>query len=332
MLGNNTNWVKAYIVDVLPCISIAFFTFAYIYNDAYYTVFEIDIAPYASFGDIFMSITTPLIIFAILAAFVLAFVIDTYTTATKALENFEEDLKKNPKPYIPFEIKYLLFRYFVKLKQTKVFQYLKNKKIISNKKKVPVTRETHSSLMIELLFSFIVYAFSGSIYSNYVEEGVIIPSLLSSSIALMIPLLVVPMLLYAERLVGASLLRKKWVKASDFSNYRIVAIIIGFYVYGVIMFNIIGHKGGIQAMINKPIKFEIVTTNGEHFDNTKYIYIGHISNNTFLREAKKNINIILNEECIVTTYIEASKFNSFTSELMHTYNLLKKFEKEHILK
>lgn len=332
MLDNNTNWIKAYIVDVLPCISVAFFTFAYIYNDAYYTVFDIDIAPYASFGDIFMSITTPLIIFAILAAFVLSFVIDSY----KAIDTFDDELQKSKKPFIPFKTKYFIFRYFIKLKQTKVFQYQKSKKIITNKKRVSnkntESNEKHDSLLWELILSFVCYSISGIIYSGNVEEGVIMPSLLSSSIALMLPVLIIPLLFYSVKIVWAALGTKMMDNTSYFSNYRIVAFIIGYYVYGVVMFNIIGHESGIQAMNNRSIKFEIVTTDGEHYDNTKYIYIGHLCNNTFLRETKKNLNIILNEESIVTTSIKASTHNSFTSELMNAYGVLKKFEMEQFLK
>jgi len=332
MLDNNTNWIKAYIVDVLPCISVAFFTFAYIYNDAYYTVFDIDIAPYASFGDIFMSITTPLIIFAILAAFVLSFVIECYSSVSKAIDTFDEELQKSKKPFIPFKTKYFIFRYFIKLKQTKVFQYLKSKKIITNKKRVSnkntESDEKHDHLFLELMLSFLCYYISGTIYSGYVEEGVIMPSLLSSSIALMLPFLIIPLLFYFKKIAWAAL----GTKMMDISNYRIVAFIIGFYVYGVVMFNIIGHESGIQAMNNRSIKFEIVTTDGEHYDNTKYIYIGHLCNNTFLRETKKNLNIILNEESIVTTSIKASKHKSFTSELMNAYGVLKKFEMEHFQK
>ena len=68
MENNNTerkNWIRAYIVDVLPCISIAFFILSYVYYSAFYAVFGIDILQYATFGDILLGITEHLVSFAL---------------------------------------------------------------------------------------------------------------------------------------------------------------------------------------------------------------------------------------------------------------------------
>lgn len=43
MENSKSNWIKTYIVDVLPVISIALYVLAYVYNISFYKVFNIDI-------------------------------------------------------------------------------------------------------------------------------------------------------------------------------------------------------------------------------------------------------------------------------------------------
>lgn len=112
---SNRNWVKAYIVDVLPCISIAFYVLAFIYHTSFYSVFGIEIIQYTTFGDIFLSITEPLIVYALITAIIAAFTIDLYDNRIYVL--LEEQKKRKTKRIRYPKIYYPYTRFMVKRRQ-----------------------------------------------------------------------------------------------------------------------------------------------------------------------------------------------------------------------
>lgn len=136
MENNNTNkesknWIKAYIVDVLPCISVAFFVLAFIYTDSFYTVFGIDIVKYTTFGDVFMSITMPIVVFALFASIILSFIYDLFSAAFP--ESIRRIESRKPTLTSPFGIKCYCLRKLVKIKNTKIYKsffFEKKKQII----------------------------------------------------------------------------------------------------------------------------------------------------------------------------------------------------------
>lgn len=73
MENSKSNWIKTYIVDVLPCLSIALYLLAYTYNISFYQVFNIDIIPYLSFNDTLQSIIKPLIMILLASTGIMAF-------------------------------------------------------------------------------------------------------------------------------------------------------------------------------------------------------------------------------------------------------------------
>ena len=72
MEENKSNWIKAYIVDIMPCIGVALYILAFIYNISFYSVFDINIINYISIQDTFISIIEFLIVFSVLALILVA--------------------------------------------------------------------------------------------------------------------------------------------------------------------------------------------------------------------------------------------------------------------
>lgn len=66
------NWIKAYIVDVLPCLTALLYVLAVIYNVAFFSVFSIDVTDFLSFGDMLVSIIQPLLLLSIFLLLLLA--------------------------------------------------------------------------------------------------------------------------------------------------------------------------------------------------------------------------------------------------------------------
>ena len=62
MTTSNSNWIKAYIIDVLPCITIALYILAFVYNQAFYSVFNINITHYLSLSDMLLSIMESMVV------------------------------------------------------------------------------------------------------------------------------------------------------------------------------------------------------------------------------------------------------------------------------
>ena len=63
------NWIKAYIVDILPCIAGLVYILAIVYNIAYFSVFGINVIHYLTLSEMIMSIIEPLIFVIIITLF-----------------------------------------------------------------------------------------------------------------------------------------------------------------------------------------------------------------------------------------------------------------------
>ncbi len=63
------NWIKAYIVDILPCIVGLVYILAVVYNIAYFSVFGINVIHYLTLSEMLMSIIEPLIFVVIFNLF-----------------------------------------------------------------------------------------------------------------------------------------------------------------------------------------------------------------------------------------------------------------------
>lgn len=165
-----------------------------------------------------------------------------------------------------------------------------------------------------------LYVACGYFYINCVREEIIRPTLLSCAFALLIPLLLLPIPYYVT-----TVSQYKWSKRKNIDlkpqKSELIVLGIGYYIYAISMFNIIGREEGMNVRYNNHAEFEIVTSKGNIYDNSQYIYIGHLSEQTFLLEKRNGRNIILNNEGIISTKIKDNKQqkDSFSSLLDLVY-------------
>ena len=118
MFGKNINWIKTYIVEVLPFLSVAFFSLSYIYYSAFYSVFGIDILQYATFGDIFLGITEHLVSLGLLSILVTEYFLSLFYNPNNKIES-EKISKKDVKKFtVVFFICYFFSILFILVLET----------------------------------------------------------------------------------------------------------------------------------------------------------------------------------------------------------------------
>lgn len=284
MIGNNTNWVKAYIVDVLPCISIALFVLAYIYNSIFFSVFGIDIIQYATFSDILISITEPLCLYSLGMAVVMALTYDLYNVILpKWIQKREKQKEENSETN--------------ESSDTEDSTNKESNEII-NYSNPPKYNSRKILFFIILILSVALFAIISTI-----EQGFTSPSLLFATESLLLPIAVIFFNIYIfyfgfgfDFIAPILLSIKKW------SRMWVVAIIV-YYVYSIAIFGIIGYERGKMHRDRNLISFEITTSSGQKYNDLKYTYIGHINEYTFLFDKKSLKNVILNNNGISSTEI-----------------------------
>lgn len=277
MFGNR-NWIKAYIVDVLPCISIAFFVLAYEYNSSFYSVFGIDIIQYATFGDIFLSITEPIILYAMFILVIL-FYFGIYLVVPEKRENVA---KRKP------NFKYL--RFLVKVRNIIIIR-----SVFANMNRRLIYACQFFSVMFPLGLCYMVYW-------NFIRTGYISPTLYSCVIAL-----IVPVVLYLFFLLLYSLFSTQTI-TNILNNLRkytfeVISFFVLYYMCAITLFKTVGFEYGEQIKYGDNFEFEIQTMNDSVFTDKEYIYIGHLSDYTFLYKKETLENIILGKDGIVYTKI-----------------------------
>ena len=298
MLENNNNWVKAYIVDVLPCISIAFFVLAFVYNSSYYSEFGIDIIQYATFGDIFISITEPLIIYALVAAVIFCLFVELYTVI------LDKNIKEKNRKYLFPKFAYRYLRCLVKIKDR--LGYLAN---MGKPKKKSITKKRHDFLLL-IILSMTFYCACGMIFMRLIELNYIKPTASACSLSLVIPLL---MVYFFESSMVYNQPGKVLYFKKHFRESTLKMLVFGacYYVYAIMMFAGTGLEKAKQAKSDNTTKFEISTSSDAVFTNKDYIYIGHVSGETFIQKRDNKEIVILGNDGIVYTKIQ----NNYTNIL-----------------
>lgn len=331
MENNNTNkesknWIKAYIVDVLPCISVAFFVLAYFYNATFFSVFGIDILQYATFGDIFMTIIEPLCVFAFLAAVYMFFNFeDSKQKVEKFLDGkeFESKLSNDKSSSIMESI------------SSKENRIIKKIKAFDNRlKKLLKPVENYLDrffprLLGYFLFVIIIYAVCFECYNLILESFSVTLNLSLISIGLIIPLLMFPFALAFLKgtLLGFYRDRKKshvfnFLNTLKTNPLGYLLVVVGYYLYAASIFGMTGYKSAVSLKQNNKTTFEIKTSNGNVFNSEDYGYISHIGENTFLyKKNNKGIVVLFNEN------IEYSEINSTYTIMDSIYMLIKPFNK-----
>lgn len=323
----NKNWIKAYIVDVLPCISIAFFVLAYVYNAAYFSVFDIDILKYATFGDIFITITEPLCLFALSVALLMAI---SYRKYTNIVYDFLKEEKKNS---YKIKLPYSWLRFIIKARNNKIVKIYNSiadslyfiiihilKFVI--KFVINFFRKIIPEIYAYIVLLFFLGAISETFFFYLLEKCNILPTLSVATPALILPLLIIPLIVSVLRGVYLSLKSstkvyiKNWLSSIKSKSTLFITIACCYYIYAIAIFMDIGVMYGKNQKEHNYISFVIKTSDGNIFDNKSYGYIAHLSETTFLFSKKDHENVVLFNENITYTKIKEINYDK------KTYNII----------
>jgi hypothetical protein len=268
-MENKTNWIKAYVVDVLPCISIAFFILSYVYYSAFYAVFGIDILQYATFGDILLGVTENLVNFAFVSLIAIGIGCFSY---------------KNVKGYYNFQKNEI------------------ESENISEIDAVKYSAIIFISMVVSMIFIWILVTY----FIDFLEKYIIDFDNVSFPFFLYFPLLIPTLYTFLQITMNKSKVIKTFLVNDKFF---VILMSIFFYFHSFVMFGDLGAFDGLKRINRDNIKFEIRTVGGCLYNDTSYRYISHLGGNTFLYKIKTKENVILYDNNIEYSKIMDSDFH-----------------------
>lgn len=336
----SNNWIKAYIVDVLPCITMAIYVLAIVFNIAYFSVFNINILHYLSFSDMLLSILDTLVVFAFLSLFLIwytLFFLTSFVADEERLEKIrKERMGKHPYRFVPIKC----LRLYIKIKNSKLGKkFAEYKKKLDEKEKQNIekrqkrreeqekNRYYHS--WKEFVFASLVMVISYYLYLAGMEKGILDIGMSGATIALVFPVFIyclIPFALYVDKhMFGLPVVRK--MSFLQYKPIELLEIILVYYIYAVIIFYKSGIDSGEYYKNNDLVEFSIKASDGTEFNDSTYRYINMLNERVFLLEKSTNKNLILTNEGIV--YIKVDfKDASTQSTIVRTINIKDKTRKK----
>ena len=277
MDNKRTNWLKVYIIDVLPCITLLLYSMAIVYNKALFSVFNINIINYASLKDLFISIIDVLVLFCALSLVTLLLFIHLKTFL------FQDDEENVDKVYVE-----------KKGKKTKDHAKKSNKESADKNQSWEMCKFSITVLFTSLIAAYLLFYYD-----------ILNVNLAGAALALFIPVLMI-----------CGTIELKWLstkfKFIQFDTFKMirrlstietVEITIMFLLYASFIFTYTGRKTGEFIMANETPPFEIMTSGGIDYNNTDYKIISIFNERVFLYEKATGYNVILNRgsiSCIKT--------------------------------
>lgn len=306
---NESNWVKAYIIDVLPCITVAIYVLAFIYNMSFFSVFNINSVQYISLSEMLLSIIEPLMAFVFLSLIIswLGLWYFTYYLPLYMYHVIESERKekKTKKRKIPRK----LLKIAAKIKETSLFKFLKklydwNKKSesqaheINKKRKMALEKNENYHSWGSLFYAIFIALFSFFAFFALKDKGYIGKGFIGASIGLALP--IITFVIMSIGLLGTTLLfnKKSKIKIKKYKTIEVVEMIIVFYLYAIVIFYISGNEYGNFIKNNDIATFEIKTSDGEHFCDSTYRYVNIMNDKIFLLEKETGNNIVINQDAI----------------------------------
>jgi len=308
MNSSNSNWIKAYIVDVLPCMTVALYILAFVYNLAFFSVFNINITHYLSLSDMLLSILEPMVVLGVVSLLLFWMIVFFATTFYRSLEDKNQiRLTIKAKRRIVRFRKTGFARWFIVnyAKIKKWFVEIRNK---LNKKQTDNNIKAEESAKknafgtrhpITLFFLIIVaclYVFFDKNNANVEQKG-----LLNATLWLILPLWMASMFALCDIILAGlnNSLPKKSFFIRSYKATEIIAAVLLFYIYALVVFYTSGLESGKYTMDNDLAKFEIRTSDGTVFNDSTYRYIDIMNDKVFLLEKETDYKVILDKEGLV---------------------------------
>lgn len=304
------NWLKVYIIDVLPCITVALYLLAFIYNTAFFSVFNINVIHYISLSDMLLGVLEPLTILAVISLWGTWTVLYMVTSFIPTMEIEKKSREKNKNKKL-INIPFRLLRCLVRIKNIgfikKMDHWLKEKEETKRLKREKIARELeqdeHFHSWQRFTEAFFLAMVSYMLHVHYRITGQGLTGLMWATAGLILPLLYyifLPFIYMAlSSMPGKRPDRKRFF---SFKPIEIFEVVIVFYAYAVVLFYIGGEENAKYFKNNDTAQFEIKANDGTLFCDSTYRYINNISDMVFLTEKATGNNVVLSNEGI--TYMK----------------------------
>ncbi len=303
---SNSNWIKAYIVDVLPCMTVALYILAFVYNLAFFSVFNINITHYLSLSDMLLSILEPMVVLGVVSLLLLGMIVLIRSIIEDNKRNSTKLTVKTKRKIVKFR-RTAFARWFIvnyaKIKQW--FDALRNK-LNKNKTDNNIKAEEsgkkndfglrHTIIISLLIIAFCLYVFFDKNNANIEQKG-----LLNATIWLLLPIIIISAFaVYDIYLTGLNIsLFSESFLIRSYKATEVIAAVLLFYIYALVVFYTSGLESGKYTMDNDLAKFEIRTSDGTVFNDSTYRYIDIMNDKVFLLEKETDYKVILDKEGLV---------------------------------
>lgn len=289
-----SNWIKTYLVDILPCVTILLYILAIVYEMALFSVFDISVLGYISLTENLVSIIEPLLYFTLIFLIVIADLFILSNSSFPSLPTIKKitDFFDNKKhlhvivkiliiiPLFPLLIIYGILYGIVIMPEIFIESISKAK--VRNYGFLFFGTYT-------LLFFILSYCAWLPTVSSYNGMG-------KALYGLMMPL-IIAFFFSTMRFVFPG--REKLIQAIKKITLRErVFFLVIYYIFAIAVFSYSGFDYGNTLKQKDSTVFTIRMTDGTVFDNTKYGYISKMGNHVFLYEKASDASIILYNENI----------------------------------
>lgn len=290
----NTNWIKTYLIDILPGVSILLYILAIVYQMAFFSAFDISVLSYISLTETLISIIEPLLIFTLF--FLLsAFILFRFSTPSpslfpgkKQVIAFLDKNKHHPVivklliaiPLFPALIAYTII-YSIVMPPEKIIKML-----VDEKNRYMRWFTYGGTAVIYFALSYLAWRLTEPNYNGMAKAlyGLVMPLMILDFIVTIRSFFPNP-----EEMVET--LKKISVRGRAF-------VLIVYYIFSIIVFSHSGFAYGNMLKNNDSTLFTIKMEDGSSFDNSGYVYISKMGDHVFLYERQSGANIILNNENI----------------------------------
>jgi len=277
------NWFKAYVIDVLPSLSILLYVVAIINNVSFYSEFGIRIWEYVSFTEFLSDVLVQIVGVSFVVALFLNIVYIFYLNYDK-YNNFHRS----------FYSKFIKFLKKLKKYHPKFYAII-NKISKTNRKKDKI--KGRSLVSIFGVYSCLsIYLFYKEPIRNDITYWVHIQQIVC---AIILPFIFCCYALFFVQLFSRHILTiKQLVKfLRRIHVYEYILSFIIFFMY-ICSINYIQSKRDAQYLINTPRQFEVKEVDGTIYNNQDYIFIKNQYSKVFIKEKNRSAYYVLNMDNI----------------------------------
>lgn len=260
----NNNWIKTYVIQILPAISIIVYILGFTYSLTYYYEFGINILSYITFDEVLVSSLIPIAFIIIINMINLV----TLLLISPGIRLLKREVKKN------------------------INKYKNNKRINRIISQFNIWKK---NFKIRRKYNTIAHAFAFSIVTAL--SCIIIPYLIYTDYIYIEKykyyILAITSVAYSS-CITMYIIKKEYFRFVIIRNIVLTFTFSVNFICLIIVIILTAHYNAEKDKIaTKNIDYEIITENGINYNNEKYNYINDCSNAIFLYERSTKETIII---------------------------------------